>query len=414
LALKDERQGRLGAECAGLAPRPPHADDELLRLLVEAVKDYAIFLLDPDGRVASWNPGAERMKGYQAEEIVGQHFSVFYPPETVARGWPEHELEVARAEGRFEDEGWRVRKDGSRFWANVVITTLRDQSGRLLGFAKISRDLTERKEAEERLQALAERLQRSNRELEQFASVAAHDLQEPLRKIEAFGDRLQTRSADRLDESGKDYLERMRNSATRMRRLINDLLAYSRVTTKAKPFEPVGLSAVAREVLSDLEGALQLTGGRVDLDLGNLPQIEAEPTQMRQLLQNLIGNALKFHKPGQPPAVLVRGQVVARDDPAATPLCELTVQDNGIGFEEEYLERIFQVFQRLHGRQEYEGTGMGLAICRKIVERHGGTITARSQPGQGATFVATLPVQPPRESPHGAQASESDHDPDGR
>ena len=166
---------------------------EQLRLLVQGTTDYAIFMLDPEGRVATWNAGAERIKGYTAEEIVGQHFSRFYPQEAVDRGWPDEELRRAAAEGRFEDEGWRVRKDGSRFWANVVITALRDEAGRLRGFSKVTRDLTERKQAEEKLPGLAAQLQRSNRELEEFASVASHDLQEPLRKIQAFGDRLQAK-----------------------------------------------------------------------------------------------------------------------------------------------------------------------------------------------------------------------------
>ncbi len=368
------------------------AGEERFRLLVEGVKDYAIFLLDPDGRVASWNAGAERINGYAAGEILGQHFSRFYTKDAVDRGWPAEELRRAAAEGRFEDEGWRVRKDGSRFWANVIFTALRDEAGNVRGFSKITRDLTDRKRAEERLKALAARLQRSNQELEQFASVAAHDLQEPLRKIEAFGDRLKTKCADQLGEQGKDYLERMQKSAARMRRLINDLLAFSRVATKARPFEPVDLNVIAQEVLSDLEGTLQQAGGRVTV--GPLPTVEADPLQMCQLLQNLIGNALKFRKPGEPPVVTVQGRDVR--SPAAAPLCEIAVRDNGVGFEEQYLDRIFQVFQRLHGRQEYEGTGMGLAICRKIAERHGGTVTARSQPGQGATFLVTLPLNQPK------------------
>jgi signal transduction histidine kinase len=188
----------------------------------------------------------------------------------------------------------------------------------------------------------------------------------------------------------------MRVAATRMRTLINDLLTFSRVTSKAQPLVPVDLGRVAQEVLTDLEGRIQQTGGRVEL--GGLPTLESDPTQMRQLLQNLIGNALKFCRPDQPPVVTVRGRpldppaAVSNGDAAIPTLWRITVQDNGIGFDERYLDRIFGVFQRLHGRSEYEGTGMGLAICRKIVERHGGTITARSTPGGGATFVVTLPL----------------------
>jgi len=239
------------------------------------------------------------------------------------------------------------------------------------------------------LNHLNQALQISNRELEQFASVASHDLQEPLRKIEAFGDRLKTRAGDALEEQSRDYLERILFSASRMRSLINDLLSFSRVTTKAQPPEPVDLQRTAQEVAGDLEGRLHQSNGRIEI--GELPKIEADPLQMRQLLQNLIGNGLKFHRPGVPPVVAVNAEVAERN--GSGPECILTVQDNGIGFEEVYLDRIFNVFQRLHGRNEYEGTGMGLAICRKIVERHGGTITAKSAPGEGARFIVSLPLQ---------------------
>lgn len=241
------------------------------------------------------------------------------------------------------------------------------------------------------LAAANESLQRSNRELEQFASVASHDLQEPLRKIQAFGDRLQTRYGQELGEQGGDYLKRMLASAMRMRSLIDALLSFSRVTSKAQPFIPVDLAATAEEVVSDLEERIHRGGGRVEL--GPLPSLEADPLQMRQLLQNLIGNGLKFSRPGAPPLVKVESRLLNHaGENGDVPRCEISVRDNGIGFEEVYLDRIFDLFQRLHGRHEYEGTGMGLAICRKIVERHGGTITAESSPGEGATFLVTLPL----------------------
>jgi signal transduction histidine kinase len=245
------------------------------------------------------------------------------------------------------------------------------------------------------LNKLNDALRISNRELEQFASVASHDLQEPLRKIEAFGDRLRTRSAAQLDDSGKDYLERVLTSATRMRSLINDLLSFSRVTTRGQKPEPVDLAKIAREVASDLEGRVQQVNGRIQV--GELPTIDADPLQMRQLLQNLIGNALKFHQPDVPPVVEVAAEIIR--PPNREPMCRLSVKDNGIGFEEVYLDKIFNVFQRLHGRNEYEGTGMGLAISRRIVERHGGTVTAESAPGKGATFIVTLPVSQTKELP---------------
>jgi signal transduction histidine kinase len=252
----------------------------------------------------------------------------------------------------------------------------------------------------DQLEERAAELTSANRELQEFASVASHDLQEPLRKIQAFGDRLQIKCGPALDEQGREYLARMQHAAARMSALINDLLTFSRVTTRALPFQRVDLARVAREVVCDLEGRLHQTGGRVEL--GPLPVLDADLVQMRQLLQNLIGNALKFHKPGEPPLVQVEGDMqpspsdlsIANGVPSG-PICRLIVRDNGIGFDEKYLDRIFNVFQRLHGRAEYEGTGMGLAICRKIVERHHGRITARSSPGNGATFLVTLPVSQP-------------------
>jgi two-component system, LuxR family, sensor kinase FixL len=389
-ALQAEVAERRRAEAA------QRTSEERARAVVDCVRDYAIFMLDPEGRVVSWNQGGQRIKGYRPEEIIGRHFSCFYTAEDIGRGHPTHELEIAASEGRYEEEGWRVRKDGTRFWANVVITALRDDEGELRGFAKVTRDMTERKQAEERLRDFAARLERSNRELQEFASVASHDLQEPLRKIQAFGDRLRTKCAEALGEQGRDYLERMEDAATRMRGLINDLLTFSRVTSKARPFVPVDLDRVAREVLSDLDGRIQQTGARVELS--GLPTLDADPTQMRQLLQNLIGNALKFHRPGEPPAVEVRGGVLPGPGPggggngAGPPLCRVVVRDHGIGFDPKYRDRIFNVFQRLHGRGEYEGTGMGLAICRKIVEHHGGAIDAEGRPGEGAAFTVTLPV----------------------
>ncbi len=265
--------------------------------------------------------------------------------------------------------------------------------------ADLMDEIEERRRAEQQVRAVAAELERSNGELEQFAYIASHDLQEPLRKIQAFGDRLRTKFRDELPDPGKEYVDRMYESSGRMRRLIDDLLNYSRVTTSARPFSRVDLDRLVPEVVADLEERIERTSGTVDV--GKLPAIDADPTQMRQLFQNLIANAVKFHRPGVPPVVEVRGELVTAllpdDDRESVPACRITVRDNGIGFDVKYLSRIFQVFQRLHGRNEYEGTGVGLAICRKITERHGGTITAQSRIGEGATFVVILPVRQPRE-----------------
>jgi light-regulated signal transduction histidine kinase (bacteriophytochrome) len=251
--------------------------------------------------------------------------------------------------------------------------------------------------AEGTLKDFAARLERSNRELQDFAYVASHDLQEPLRKVSVFGERLKAKCSDALGDEGRDFLDRMQKATARMQGLINDLLNFSRVTTKSQPFASVDLNQVVRDVVTDLEARIEQTGGRVEA--GQLPTIEAEPLHMRQLLQNLIGNALKFRRPDTAPVIKVAAEscqappAAGSRSTAPREMVRLTVSDNGIGFDEKYTERIFQVFQRLHSRAEYEGTGMGLAITRKIVEHHDGEITARSKPGEGATFLVTLPIK---------------------
>ncbi|AFY34286.1 PAS domain-containing protein [Calothrix sp. PCC 7507] len=274
----------------------------------------------------------------------------------------------------------------SREWTDWEIQLLRqlaDQIGIALAQSYIlEQETRQRKE-----------LTRSNEELQQFAFIASHDLQEPLRKIKTFGERLKATCGATLTEQGLDYLERMQNAAERMETLIEDLLKLSRVTTKAQAFVPVDLAQITKEVLSDLEVRIQQTRGHVEV--GELPIIKADPLQMRQLLQNLIGNALKFHCQQVPPVVKIYSQLLNNQlDKVviSSELCQIIVEDNGIGFEEKYLDRIFNVFQRLHSRRDYEGTGMGLAICRKIAEIHHGSITAESTLGKGTRFIVTLPV----------------------
>jgi PAS domain S-box-containing protein len=264
-------------------------------------------------------------------------------------------------------------------WFHVRVGPIRAGT-EIVGFTMILTDISDLKRTQHKLE-------QSNQELESFAYVASHDLQEPLRKIQTFGERLKAKFATALGPEGLDSLERILGTSSRMRRLIDDLLSFSRVATMARPFSPVELSTIAREVLGDLETAIERAGATVTL--GELPTLEADPTQVRQLLQNLVGNALKFRRDDVPPSISVHATV----DEAAQR-CELVVRDNGIGFDEQYAERIFGVFQRLHGRSsKYEGSGVGLAICRKIAERHGGSITARSSPGEGATFTISLPLK---------------------
>ena len=347
-----------------------------------------ICAIDADGRFVSVNPACRKVLGYEPEELVGRPFAEFIAPEDLPASFEVAARVMAGAELSDFENRYR-HKNGSL--VDLVWTAYWSESERLL-FA-MAYDVTERKQAEEELRDFAARLERSNTELQDFASVASHDLQEPLRKVQAFGDRLKASSGDALDAKGRDYLERMQDAAGRMQTLINDLLSFSRVATKAQPFASVNLRSVTDEVLSDLETLIRKTGARVEV--GELGTIDADPMQMRQLLQNLVGNALKFNRSGVPPVVKISGELCdgsAEADGADTKYC-LTVEDNGIGFDEKYVDRIFKIFQRLHSRAEYEGTGIGLAVCRKIVERHGGAITAQSDAESGATFTVALPVR---------------------
>ena len=354
--------------------------DERFQMLVNDIKDYGIILLDQRGNVASWNAGAERMTGYRVEEILGQHFSCFYPEEDVAAGKPEREWLAARRDGRYEDEGWRVRKDGSRYWTDVVVTALHDDQGQIRGFAKIMRDVTERRQAEEQLQLQTAELQRSNQELQQFAYVASHDLQEPLRMVASYTQLLARRYQGKLGEDADEFIAFAVDGARRMQELINDLLAFSRVGTQGRAFLPTDLSQILSRVLSDLRPTSAEEHATITHD--SLPTLAVDELQIGQLFQNLLSNAIKFH--GEVPPVV---HVGARHDPGEWLFA---VTDNGIGIDPQYGERIFVIFQRLHSREDYPGTGIGLAICQKIVERHGGRIWVESRPGAGTTFYFTL------------------------
>ncbi|MFL5352174.1 ATP-binding protein [Archangium sp.] len=329
--------------------------------------------VDADERIRFMN---YTLPGLSLSEVVGRRLYDFTAPEQV---------EVIKSNVRAvletgESRSYEVRSPlpiGPE-WYGAKVAPIRSE-GQVVGCTLSLMDITDLKKTQFRLE-------RSNQALDGFASVASHDLQEPLRKIQTLSDRLRTTCADSLGAEGRDYLERMNNAAVRMRALIDDLLSFSRVSSRAQPFEQVDLQQIAREVLDDLETVTEQT--RASISVGALPVLEADPMQMRQLLQNLLSNALKFRRDDVAPCICIQGTV-----DAGKQQLQLRVEDNGIGFDEKYQERIFALFQRLHGRSKYEGTGIGLSICRKIAERHGGSILARSTPGQGSTFIVTLPLE---------------------
>ena len=480
-----------------------------LRNMISSVRDYSIVMLDKQGTIKDWNRGAEAIKGWGAHEIIGRNFTSFYSPEDIAAGRPEHMLRVAAAEGRSEDEGWRLRKNGSAFWANVIITALHEADGTLMGFVKVTCDLTGRKQAEDDLrqslkqisefkaaldehsivamtdtngtityvndkycaisgysrdeligvdqrivssgyhpkayyetlwrtitagrvwhgvfrnrtkggsyywlettvvpflddagrgrqfiaisaditllknaeaaiQRTADDLSRSNRDLEQFAYVASHDLQEPLRAISGCLQVFERRYRGQIDQRADELIGHAVDGSNRMRTLIEGLLAFSRIEVQGGDYVPVEMEAIVDQALQNLSSSIAESRAVVTRD--RLPRLVADPLQLSLLLQNLVGNAIKFHS-DQTPEVHISAN---REANAWT----LSVRDNGIGIAPEYFERIFVIFQRLHTRTEFKGTGLGLAICKKIAERHGGQIWVESASGKGSTFHVRLP-----------------------
>jgi PAS domain S-box-containing protein len=509
-AANDKMEMRVQERTADLAEAnlALQASEQKFRHMVDGARDYALIMLDRHGRVTKWNQGAERLDGYSAEEAMGLAMEAFFNAGEIEARIPELLLESAEREGKAEYEGPRVRKDGSTFWGHVVLTAIRDESGELVGFSRLVRDITEKREAEEKLrqsnalfsgfvamaadgiivvdstgavtvtnkaaqemfgyseaefQGLAleellpagirsrhaehrasylahpeprsmgidlriaglrrdgnefdaevsltplqidgvlsvaatvtdvserrrlertveqtlQELRRSNEELTQFAYVASHDLQEPLRMVSNYTQLLARRYKDRLDHEAEEFIDFAVEGARRMQLLINDLLEYSRVSTKGRDPVPVNTELTLNQVLTNLQMAIQECGARIERT--PLPIVMADEAQVAQLLQNLIANALKFH--GE------RAPIVAVGAERAGERWLFWVKDNGIGIDRQYFERIFVLFQRLHTRDRYEGTGMGLAICKRIVERHGGDIWVESAPGEGTTFFFTL------------------------
>jgi PAS domain S-box-containing protein len=369
-------------------------NEEKLRLLIQGVNDYAILMLDSEGRINTWNEGAERIKGYRAEEILGTHFSIFYTADDVAADKPSRELIIAEQNGRFEEEGWRVRKDGTRFWASVIITALRDEIGQLRGFGKVTRDISERKKAEEdtdlQRKELAQKnaqLLVANNELESFSYSVSHDLRTPLRAIDGFSHALMEDYADKLDDEGKRHLQRIRTATQRMGNLIDDLLGLARLSRASLHLQLLDVSSLVNSIASDLRKAQPER--QIELQITEGLKATADAGLLRVVLENLLGNAWKFTSK-KPVARIEFGQKKCRG------VSTFFLQDDGAGFDPEYAGRLFGAFQRLHGLSEFEGTGIGLATVRRIIQRHNGHIWADGMVDRGATFYFTLDGHSPQ------------------
>jgi PAS domain S-box-containing protein len=361
---------------------------ERLRRLIESAKEYAIFMLDPQGCIQTWNIGAQRLKGYTAEQAIGKHFSIFYSEEDRAAHKPANELRIATTAGQYEEDGWRVRADGSRFQANVLFTAIRDGNGTLLGFSKITRDLTERKKGEAQIVELNNSLrsrnlslEAANKELEAFSYSVSHDLRAPLRSIDGFSKAILEDGYDKLDQPCREHLQRVRLASQRMGQLIDDLLNLSRVSRGDFRHRQVDLAQTAREVIEECRA--RAPERCISVKIPTQMIVEADPRLMRVMLTNLIGNAWKFTGKTED-AVIEFGRAGENGQ------AECFVRDNGVGFSMEYVGKLFGAFQRLHSEKEFPGTGIGLATVQRIIHRHGGEVRAQSKPGEGATFYFTL------------------------
>jgi PAS domain S-box-containing protein len=352
--------------------------EERFRLLVDQVKDYAIFMLDAKGVVSSWNQGARRLKGYSSDEIIGKHFSVFYTPEDLAADKPPKELLIATRDGRYEEEGWRVRKDGTRFWASVVITTLWDKRGNLTGFAKVTRDLTQRKMEEEALR-------QKTRELEAFAHTISHDLRAPLRAIRNYADVISSQETGNLTADQQTYFARILRSSQMMEKLLEGILHYSQVSTGQLDIGPVSLEEVLRQTVELMENEIQKTSAEVQIT-SPLPVVRGNRTLLIQTFANLLGNAIKYVPESRKPKIKAWAENSGDE-------VKVFIKDNGSGLEEKYFQRIFNLFERVAtGSSKVAGTGAGLAIVHRAVERMGGSAKVHSSTiSEGTTFVISLP-----------------------
>lgn len=351
--------------------------EERFRVLVTSVQDYAIFMLDDEGRIISWNKGAEKIKGYRADEVLGKTISIFYPEED--RGKWRRLLDQAARAGRVEDEGWRVRKGGERFWADVVITALKDDSGNLAGYAKVTRDLSQRREAEQEITRRARELEALNRELDLFSSTISHDLKAPIRQIHSFASLLADR---KLDERSLEFVGRIQTAASRLQGMTEELLTYSRLTREELPVGKVDLDALVGRVLGGFSSDIESSGAACRIQ-GPLPAVLANEPALERVATNLVGNALKFTAAGRKPEVTVRGETT-------DGRLRVLIEDRGIGVAQAQVRDLFVPFKRGHGRDAYPGHGLGLAIVKRTVERMGGALGFSPRAGGGSVFWIEL------------------------
>jgi PAS domain S-box-containing protein len=376
--------------------------EERYHKMISEVQDYAIILLSLNGDIENWNVGAKYIKGYSAKEIIGKNFRIFYPKSDRENKLPEALLEEAIKKGRAVHEGWRVRKDGSTFWGYVVITALHDEGGGVIGFSKVTRDLTERKRADEALQASTAQielknnaLERLNKELSSFTFVASHDLQEPLRKILTYT--LQMEKQEGFPLNAKAHLEKIKNTTARMQNLINDLLSYSHISNDKTKSEAVDLNEILQGVKNDLE--VSINEKRAVIESNMLPVLNGVRFQFHQLFLNLLSNSLKFSKTDESPVIKIKARIIngpplSGDIPLSNnKYHQITITDNGIGFDSSFSAKVFEPFERLHPKHEYSGTGIGLAIVKRVMQNHNGIVTADGEVNKGASFKLFFPFE---------------------
>ena len=370
--------------------------EELNFRMINEIEDYAILRLSPEGIIENWNAGAEKIKGYSASEIIGKHFRIFYSPEDQQSHLPETLIHKASTEGKASHEGWRVRKDKTRFWGSILITALHDAAGHVVGYSKVTRDLTQMKIANDNLKSYTEKivnanaeLEEKNKQLESFNYIASHDLKEPLRKIRLFISRLKDEAE--LNPRIRETLSKIETSSVRMQDLIEGLLLYCQADITTGP-ETCNLDSLLNDVIADYNDLIDQK--EIEIIKMSLPDVKANPTQFRQVFFNLVSNAVKYKKENTPLKLNISYQMESMLNGSNIPNLyhKISFDDNGIGFEEDHIEKIFGLFQRLHDQSKYAGTGLGLAICKKIIESNGGKITAHGIAGKGARFDIFLPV----------------------